>query len=160
MMKRTLPFVSSLAVLALVAVAGAGRPAAAQEAGADQPPPLEAAPTKAAPRRQHMMRATPRSMSRPLTVSRRAAPPPPFLEPRPARDFAGPAAIAMMPVQAASEIVDLPFRALGTVFPPTGDPAQNVLVIVGAPIHAAGQLAQVPFRMVEAPFRVDAPSLF
>lgn len=107
-----------------------------------------------------MVHTSSHSMSRPLTVSRRAATPPPFIEPGPARDFAGPAAFAMMPVQAASQIVDFPFRALGTVFPPTGDPAQNVLVIVGLPIHAAGQLAQVPFRMVEAPFRVDAPSLF
>ena len=158
MHQRTLPFISSLAGLALMGFAGSVGPVAAQEAGADQAPPLEAA-APAAPRHHRVMHAAPRTASRPLTVSRRAAPPP-FLEPSPARDFAGPAAIVVMPLQAASDIVDLPFRALGTVFPAAGDPAQNVLVIVGMPIHAVGQLAQVPFRMVEAPFRVDAPSLF
>ena len=159
MHRRTLPFVSTLAGVALLGFAGGIGPVVAQEAGADQAPPLEAA-APAAPRHRRMMHAAPRSASRPLTVSRRAAPPPPFIEPGPARDFAGPAAIAVMPVQVASDIVDLPFRALGTVFPAAGDPSQNVLVIVGMPIHAVGQLAQVPFRMVEAPFRVDAPSLF
>jgi hypothetical protein len=75
-----------------------------------------------------------------LTV-RREAPVPVYA----ADPFRGPGVIVTAPVALAATFVSLPFRALGTVFPATGN---TPLVIVGAPAHFAGQVLQFPFYVV------------
>ncbi|MHB8885309.1 MAG: hypothetical protein ACYC5H_09510 [Methylovirgula sp.] len=86
---------------------------------------------------------------RPLTVSGRrhhefivAAPDP----------YHGPAAIVTGPNAVAATIVSLPFRAASVVFPPYGNPAVNPLVLIGAPIHFAGEVAEFPFYVVGSAF--------
>lgn len=80
-----------------------------------------------------------------LTV-RRAAPEPVVAAPDP---FHGPGVIVTAPVAIAATIVSLPFRAVGSVFPATGN---TPLVIIGAPVHFAGQVAQFPFYVVGSAF--------
>ncbi len=76
----------------------------------------------------------------PLTV-RRA-----YVEPVVAPDpFHGPGVIFTAPIALAATFVSLPFRAVGAVFPATGN---TPLVIVGAPNHAIGQVVQFPFYVV------------
>lgn len=75
-----------------------------------------------------------------LTVSRMA--PPPVMAPDP---FHGPGVIVTAPVALAATFVSLPFRAIGSVFPATGN---TPLVIIGAPAHAIGQVVQFPFYVV------------
>jgi hypothetical protein len=38
------------------------------------------------------------------------------------------------------------------VFPAYGNPSANPLVLVGAPVHVAGQFAQFPFYVVGSAF--------
>jgi hypothetical protein len=69
-----------------------------------------------------------------------------YVEPVVAPDpFHGPGAIITAPVALAATFVSLPFRAVGTVFPATGN---TPLVIIGAPAHFAGQVVQFPFYVV------------
>jgi hypothetical protein len=94
-----------------------------------------------------------RSAQRPLTVRRHhvvavARPDP----------FHGPAAIITGPNEIAATIVSLPFRAVNMVFPPYGNPAVNPLVLIGAPVHAAGQVAELPFYVVGSAF--GAPPVY
>jgi hypothetical protein len=77
-----------------------------------------------------------------LTVSRRAYPAAVVAAPDP---FHGPGVIITAPVALAATFVSLPFRAVGSVFPATGN---TPLVIVGAPAHFAGQVVQFPFYVV------------
>ena len=141
---KILALASSVAALAVCGLAGNPRPAAAQDAGLAAAP--RAVPAYGAPHR----RVRARDGMRPLTVTRRDVPPP-FIEPAAPRPLAGVSAIAAAPFVAASQIADAPFRALNGLFPAVGDPAQNPLVLVGLPIRTAGELVQVPFRIVEAP---------
>jgi hypothetical protein len=77
-----------------------------------------------------------------LTV-RRAAPEPVYAAaPDP---FHGPAVIVTAPVALAATFVSLPFRAVGSVFPASGN---TPLVIIGAPAHFAGQVVNFPFYVV------------
>jgi hypothetical protein len=66
--------------------------------------------------------------------------------------YYGPGAIITGPNAVAATIVSLPFRAAGAIFPPYGDPAANPLVIIGAPVHAAGYVAEFPFYVVGSAF--------
>lgn len=84
---------------------------------------------------------------RPLTVTKRhhemvMAPDP----------FHGPAAIVTAPNAVAATIVSLPFRAAALIFPAYGNPATNPLVLIGAPVHAAGYVAEFPFFVVGSAF--------
>ncbi len=91
--------------------------------------------------------------NRPLVVRRRAAPlAPAVIEvPGPVVNT-GPGTIVTGPLGFGSDVVGLPFRVLGGMFPASGDPAVNPLVLIGAPLHAVGDIVQVPFRIVGAPF--------
>ena len=66
--------------------------------------------------------------------------------------FHGPAAIITGPVAIGAAVVSVPFRAAAAIFPPQGDPGANPLVLVGAPVHVAGQFAQFPFYAVGTAF--------
>jgi hypothetical protein len=66
--------------------------------------------------------------------------------------YYGPAAIITAPNAVAATIVSLPFRAAAVVFPPYGNPGVNPLVLVGAPVHAAGYVAEFPFYVVGSAF--------
>ena len=90
-----------------------------------------------------------RAYDRPLTVSGRryhqvivAAPDP----------YHGPAAIITGPNAVAATVISLPFRAAAVVFPPYGDPGVNPLVLIGAPIHIAGEIAEFPSYAVGTVF--------
>ena len=72
----------------------------------------------------------------------------------------GPGTLVTGPLALGSDLVALPFRGLGTIFPASGDLATNPLVIIGAPLHAAGDLAQVPFRVVGAAFGGLQPATY
>ncbi len=100
----------------------------------------------AAPRGAYMAR-------RPLTVRRTVAVAdrPVVVVPAPVVN-AGPGTIVTGPLGFASNVVSLPFRAIGGIFPATGDIASNPLVLVGAPIRAVGDIVQLPFRIIGAPF--------
>jgi len=87
---------------------------------------------------------------RPLTVRSRHSEPVVVASPDPYNN--GPASIVTAPVAFAGTAVGLPFRAVGTVFPAHGDPAVNPLVLVGAPVHVAGQFLQFPFYVVDSAF--------
>lgn len=82
---------------------------------------------------------------RPLVV-RRARPV--VVVPAPVRP-AGPEVIVTGPLRIASTLVSVPFRIGNAIFPANAPPPANV---VGAPIAAAGRIAQVPFEVVAAPF--------
>ncbi len=85
---------------------------------------------------------------RPLTVSKHRHPAPVVA----ADPFHGPAAIITGPNAIVATVVSLPFRAAEVVFPPVGNPAINPLVLVGAPVHLAGEIAQFPFYVVGSVF--------
>jgi hypothetical protein len=86
---------------------------------------------------------------RPLTVTSRRQREPIIAAPDP---FRGPGAIVTGPNAVAATLVSLPFRAAAVVFPPYGDPADNPLVLVGAPVRVAGQIAELPFWVVGSAF--------
>jgi hypothetical protein len=86
---------------------------------------------------------------RPLTVTKRREHEAIVARPDP---FHGPAAIVTAPNAIAATIVSLPFRAAALVFPPYGDPARNPLILIGAPVHAAGYVAEFPFFVVGSAF--------
>lgn len=65
---------------------------------------------------------------------------------------AGPGMLVTGPLGFASNVVELPFRAMSGIFPASGDIATNPLVLIGAPLHAIGDIVQVPFRIIGAPF--------
>ena len=96
--------------------------------------------------------ASAQDVYRPLTVGRHHAPAPDVYY-RPAEPqfdpYRGQAVIVTGPVGLASAAVDLPFRAFAAVFPYEGN---SPLVLIGAPVAAAGRLAQLPFRIAQAPF--------
>jgi hypothetical protein len=48
----------------------------------------------------------------------------------------------------------LPFRAVEAVFPPH---ANDPRMLVGAPVHLAGQIAEFPFFVFNSPFGVPTP---
>ena len=77
-----------------------------------------------------------------------------------AAPVAGPGTLVTGPLAFGSDIVALPFRGLGTIFPASGDFASNPLVIIGAPLRAAGDLAQVPFRVVSTAFGGMMPATY
>jgi hypothetical protein len=83
---------------------------------------------------------------RPLTVHGHrhpvvvAAPPDPY---------SGPNVIVTGPNAVAATIVSLPFRAVNSIFPPTGD---TPLVVIGAPAYAAAHVAEFPFYVVGTAF--------
>jgi hypothetical protein len=65
--------------------------------------------------------------------------------------FHGPAAIITAPVEVVATFVSLPFRAVEAVFPArTNDPR----MVIGAPVHFAGQVAEFPFFLVNGAFGV------
>ena len=90
---------------------------------------------------------------RPLTVRRTVAvgEQPVVVAPVPVGN-AGPGTIVTGPLGFASNVVSLPFRAMGGIFPATGDIASNPLVLIGAPLRAVGDIVQLPFRVLGAPF--------
>ena len=65
---------------------------------------------------------------------------------------AGPGMLVTGPLGFASNVVELPFRAMSGIFPASGDIASNPLVLIGAPLHAISDIVQVPFRIIGAPF--------
>jgi hypothetical protein len=92
----------------------------------------------------------------PLTITKRREREAMVAQPDP---FHGPAAIVTAPNAVAATIVSLPFRAAAFVFPPYGDPAKNPLILVGAPVHAAGYVAEFPFFVVGSAFGA-APNVY
>ena len=64
----------------------------------------------------------------------------------------GPGTIVTGPLGFASNVVSLPFRAVGGIFPATGDIATNPLVLIGAPLRVVGDIVQLPFRIIGEPF--------
>ena len=89
---------------------------------------------------------------RPLTVRRTVSVEQPVVvAPVPVVN-AGPGTIVTGPLGFASNVVSLPFRAMGGIFPATGDIASNPLVLIGAPLRAVGDIVQLPFRVLGAPF--------
>ncbi len=90
---------------------------------------------------------------RPLTVRRTvvAAEAPVVVTPAPVVN-AGPGTIVTAPLGFASNVVSLPFRAMGGIFPATGDITTNPLVLIGAPLRVVGDIVQLPFRIIGAPF--------
>ena len=90
---------------------------------------------------------------RPLTVRRTVAAveQPVVVVPAPVV-AGGPGTIVTGPLGFASNVVSLPFRAVGGIFPATGDIASNPLVLIGAPLRAVGDIVQLPFRVIGAPF--------
>ena len=87
---------------------------------------------------------------RPLTVRRTVAAAEQPVVAAPA--VAGPGMLVTGPLGFASNVVSLPFRAVGGIFPATGDITTNPLVIIGAPLRAIGDIVQLPFRIIGAPF--------
>jgi hypothetical protein len=96
------------------------------------------------------------ALDRPLTITKRHAREAIVARPDP---FHGPAAIVTAPNAVAATIVSLPFRAAAVVFPPYGDPARNPLILIGAPVHAAGYVAEFPFFVVGSAFGA-APNVY
>jgi hypothetical protein len=69
--------------------------------------------------------------------------------------YNGPAAIVTGPNAVAATIVGLPFRVAGSLFPYDGS---SPLVVIGAPIHLAGQIAEAPFYAVGSVFGAPPPN--
>lgn len=86
---------------------------------------------------------------RPLTVSGRRPRQYVVVAPDP---YHGPAALITGPNAAVATVVSVPFRAAAMVFPPYGNPGMNPLVLIGAPIHIAGEIAEFPFYVVGSVF--------
>ena len=103
-------------------------------------------PVEAGPRASYADR-------RPLTVRRTVAAVEQPVVVAPAPVVAnGPGQIVTGPLGFASNVVSLPFRAMGGIFPANGDIASNPLVLIGAPLRAVGDIVQLPFRVIGAPF--------
>jgi hypothetical protein len=98
---------------------------------------------------RHWHRYNHEALDRPLVVTKHHHREAIVAAPNP---YYGPAAIITGPNAIAATIVSLPFRAAGAVFPPYGDAVANPLVIVGAPVHAAGYIAEFPFYVVGSAF--------
>ena len=110
-----------------------------------------------APLRRHAVRGASQRTARPSTYAyrrpltvRRTVAAQPVVVAAPA--VAGPGTLVTGPLGFASNVVSLPFQALGGIFPATGDFATNPLVVIGAPIRAIGDIVQLPFRIIGAPF--------
>ena len=104
-------------------------------------------------RKPHTAKRNRVAYDRPLVVRRRTVPlAPAVIEVQAPVANTGPGTLVTGPLGFGSNVVGLPFRILDGVFPSTGNPAVNPLVLIGAPLHAVGDLVQVPFRIVGAPF--------
>ena len=68
--------------------------------------------------------------------------------------YAGSAAVVTAPIAFGATLASLPFRAINSVFPYEGN---TPLVVVGAPVHFAGQIVQAPFAIAQAPFGGPGP---
>jgi hypothetical protein len=70
----------------------------------------------------------------------------------------GDATIVTGPNAVAATVIGLPFRVANTLFPYEGN---SPLVIVGAPVHVAGQVAEFPFYAVGSVFGAPpSPSVY
>lgn len=133
---------AALAVAALVA----------SDVGASAQPYEPDAP---AARTHSVRRARPVEGYRPLTVGTRRQTYLDGTSYAPAYDpYAGPGAIVTAPIAFGATLASLPFRAINSVFPAQGN---TPLVIVGAPVHFAGQLVQAPFAIAQQPFGGPGP---
>ena len=147
---KTMTTIAAAASLSIAAVLMSGLAAKAQSQYTNGPDGLQ--PNTLA-QKPHTARRMRMGSNRPLVVRRRAVPlKPAVVEVEAPAVNTGPGTIVTGPLGFGSNVVGLPFRILGGVFPATGDPAVNPLVLIGAPLHAVGDIVQVPFRIVGAPF--------
>ncbi len=148
--RKTMTTVAAAASLSIAALLTSGLTAMAQSQYTNGPDGMQ--PNTLA-QKPHTARRMRMADNRPLVVRRRAVPLAPAVIEVPAPVVnTGPGTIVTGPLGFGSNVVGLPFRALAGVFPATGDPAVNPLVLIGAPLHAVGDIVQVPFRIVGAPF--------
>ena len=147
---KTMTTVAAAASLSIAALLTSGFTATAQSQYTNGPDGMQPNTLAQKPHTAKRMRM---ANNRPLVVRRRAIPLAPAVIEVPAPVVnTGPGTIVTGPLGFGSNVVGLPFRVLAGVFPATGDPAVNSLVLIGAPLHAVGDIVQVPFRIVGAPF--------
>ncbi len=139
-MSGSMKSASIAAALAVAALLASDMAASAQTFEPDADAPVRIRP---------LHRARPVETYRPLTVNHDrdvdgfAAPVSAY------NPYAGPAAIITAPIAFGATLASLPFRAVNSVFPARGN---TPLVVVGAPVHFAGQVVQTPFAIAQAPF--------
>ena len=147
----TIKKLAAAAAVATLALAATDLSASAQSTLTNDP--TAATPNHAMYRQRpvHTVRSSEGS-HRALTVRRTAAAvEAPVVVPAPVVP-AGPGMLVTGPLGFASNVVELPFRAINGIFPASGDIGSNPLILIGAPLHAIGDIVQVPFRIVGAPF--------
>ncbi|MGI3899016.1 MAG: hypothetical protein ACRYGP_16015 [Janthinobacterium lividum] len=150
--------VAAVAALATLALAATDLSASAQSTLTNGPDGMRPTHSRAMVRHKAMRHEAQTNggyaSRRPLTVRRTvvAGEAPVVVVPVAPVVNTGPGTIVTGPLGFGSNIVSLPFRVMGGIFPATGDVASNPLVLIGAPLRVVGDIVQLPFRIIGAPF--------